>query len=101
MVICALASTLAIRVALKVDPAAAIGWLMREHRHRHPIEGLRKRYGEGDTAVDALKHVNMQVAPGEVVGLIGPSGSGKSTLLKCLGAVIEPTGGRMTLGGTR
>jgi putative ABC transport system ATP-binding protein len=63
------------------------------------IEGLRKRYGEGDTAVDALKHVDMQVAPGEVVGLVGPSGSGKSTLLKCLGAVIEPTAGRMTLGG--
>ncbi len=62
------------------------------------IEGMRKRYGEGDTAVDALKEVNMRVMPGEVVGLIGPSGSGKSTLLKCLGAVIEPTAGRMTLG---
>jgi len=63
------------------------------------IEGLRKRYGSGDTAVDALKRVDMSVAPGEVVGLIGPSGSGKSTLLKCLGAVIDPTAGRMTLGG--
>ncbi|MCB2018646.1 MAG: ABC transporter ATP-binding protein [Hydrogenophaga sp.] len=63
------------------------------------IEGLRKVYGHGDTAVEALKHVNMHVAPGEVVGLVGPSGSGKSTLLKCLGAIIEPTEGRMTLGG--
>ncbi len=62
------------------------------------IEGLRKRYGAGDTAVDALKNVNMTVAPGEVIGLIGPSGSGKSTLLKCLGAIIEPSAGRMTLG---
>jgi putative ABC transport system ATP-binding protein len=62
------------------------------------IEKLRKRYGSGDTAVDALKDVNMQVALGEVVGLIGPSGSGKSTLLKALGAVIDPSGGRMTLG---
>ena len=62
------------------------------------IEGLRKRYGSGDTAVDALKGVDMQVAPGEVIGLVGPSGSGKSTLLKCLGAVIEPSGGRMILG---
>ena len=62
------------------------------------IEGLKKRYGQGDTAVDALKGVDMHVAPGEVVGLIGPSGSGKSTLLKCLGAVIDPSAGRMILG---
>lgn len=63
------------------------------------IENLKKRYGEGETAVDALKGVDMTIWPGEVVGLVGPSGSGKSTLLKCLGAVIEPTAGRMTLGG--
>jgi putative ABC transport system ATP-binding protein len=62
------------------------------------IEGLSKRYGEGQAAVDALIDINMSVAPGEVVGLIGPSGSGKSTLLKCLGAVVEPTAGQMTLG---
>jgi putative ABC transport system ATP-binding protein len=63
------------------------------------IEGITKRYGSGSAAVDALKGVDMTVWPGEVVGLIGPSGSGKSTLLKCLGAVIEPTAGRFTLGG--
>lgn len=62
------------------------------------IENISKCYGKGDTAVHALKNVNIEVAPGEVVGLIGPSGSGKSTLLKCLGAVIEPSAGRMTLG---
>lgn len=62
------------------------------------IEGLTKRYGHGDTAVDALKGVDMHVMPGEVVGLVGPSGSGKSTLLKCLGAVIDPSAGRMVLG---
>lgn len=71
--------------------------LKQESKGIH-IEGLRKRYGEGDTAVDALKDVNMIVSPGEVVGLVGPSGSGKSTLLKCLGAVIEPSAGRMILG---
>lgn len=63
------------------------------------IENLSKRYGEGDTAFLALKNVNMHVASGEVVGLIGPSGSGKSTLLKCLGAIVDPTSGRMLLGG--
>ncbi|MFA5627374.1 MAG: ABC transporter ATP-binding protein [Thiohalomonadaceae bacterium] len=62
------------------------------------IEGVSKRYGEGETSVLALRDVNMHVDPGEVVGLIGPSGSGKSTLLKALGAVIDPTAGRMILG---
>ncbi|TAK47351.1 MAG: ABC transporter ATP-binding protein [Betaproteobacteria bacterium] len=62
------------------------------------LERLVKRYGEGPAAVEALKGVDMAVYPGEVVGLIGPSGSGKTTLLKCLGAVIEPTAGRMVLG---
>ncbi|MEN9356161.1 MAG: hypothetical protein RL695_332 [Pseudomonadota bacterium] len=73
--------------------------MMTEHPGKGiHIEGISKRYGEGDTAVLALKDVNMHVAPGEVVGLIGPSGSGKSTLLKCLGAVIDPSAGRMVLG---
>ncbi|HEX5612805.1 MAG TPA: ABC transporter ATP-binding protein [Burkholderiales bacterium] len=63
------------------------------------LEGLAKRFGAGLAAVDALKGVDMAVYPGEVIGLIGPSGSGKTTLLKCLGAVIEPTRGRITLGG--
>ena len=63
------------------------------------IEGLSKRYGSGDAAVDALRKVDMSIEPGEVVGLIGPSGSGKSTLLKCLGAVIEPSAGRISLAG--
>ncbi len=63
------------------------------------VQRLRKVYGRGDTAVEALKSVDMVVCPGEVVGLVGPSGSGKSTLLKCLGAIIEPTSGRMVLGG--
>ncbi len=63
------------------------------------VADLRKRYGTGDTAVDALKGVDLSVEPGEVVGLIGPSGSGKSTLLKCLGAVTEPSSGRIALSG--
>lgn len=64
------------------------------------IENLSKRFGDGENAFYALKNVNMRVLPGEVVGLIGPSGSGKSTLLKCLGAVIDPTAGRMIIDNT-
>ncbi|AHM57765.1 ABC-type antimicrobial peptide transport system, ATPase component MacB (plasmid) [Peptoclostridium acidaminophilum DSM 3953] len=62
------------------------------------MEGIKKRYGKGATAVDALRGVNMAVFPGEVIGLIGPSGSGKTTLLQCLGAIIDPTAGRIELG---
>ena len=61
------------------------------------IEGLTKRYGEGDTAVDALKSVDMKVAPGEVVGLIGPSGSGKSTLATLLVRLADPAEGGASL----
>jgi putative ABC transport system ATP-binding protein len=62
------------------------------------IEGLTQALRRRRHRRRRIKNVDMKVAPGEVVGLIGPSGSGKSTLLKCLGAVIEPTAGRMTLG---
>jgi putative ABC transport system ATP-binding protein len=63
------------------------------------VRGLRKTYGSGSAAVEALRDVQMRVEPGEVVGLVGPSGSGKSTLLKCLGAVLTPSRGHIELGG--
>ncbi|HHQ41869.1 MAG TPA: ABC transporter ATP-binding protein [Chromatiales bacterium] len=63
------------------------------------VRGLRKTYGHGATAVHALRAASMEVMPGEVVGLLGASGSGKTTLLHCLGAVIDPSGGRIELGG--
>jgi len=63
------------------------------------VENLSKTYGEGASVVRALKDASMHVQPAEVVGLLGPSGSGKTTLLQCLGAIIDPSGGRITLGG--
>ena len=63
------------------------------------MDNMVKTYGSGSTTVHAVKGVNLEVSPGEVVGLLGPSGSGKSTLLQCLGAVIDPTSGKIVLGG--
>ena len=63
------------------------------------MENLTKTYGSGDMAVPVLKGVNLEIYPGEVVGLLGASGSGKTTLLHCLGAIIDPTSGKIELGG--
>ena len=63
------------------------------------MENVVKTYGHGATAVHAIKGVNLEVHPGEVVGLVGASGSGKTTLLHCLGAVIDPTSGKIELDG--
>ena len=63
------------------------------------MTNLVKTYGSGPTEVRAIKDVYLYVNPGEVVGLLGPSGSGKTTLLQCLGAVIDPTAGRIELNG--
>jgi putative ABC transport system ATP-binding protein len=63
------------------------------------VEHLSKYFGSGTARVDALRDINMDVYPGQVVGLMGPSGSGKTTLLNCIACIMEPSSGRLTLDG--
>jgi len=58
------------------------------------VSGLKKAFGSRK----ALKGVDLQVQPGEIVALIGPSGSGKSTLLKLLGGALQPQSGTREVG---
>jgi phosphonate transport system ATP-binding protein len=60
------------------------------------LERLSKRYPTGD---EALQAVDLAVPAGQVAALIGPSGAGKSTLIRCVNRLVEPTSGRVFLGG--
>jgi putative ABC transport system ATP-binding protein len=61
---------------------------------------LTRRYGEGATAVDALRGVSLAVERGQLVAVMGPSGSGKSTLMHLLAGLDTPTTGSVLIGGT-
>jgi putative ABC transport system ATP-binding protein len=61
---------------------------------------LTRRYGEGDTAVDALRGVDLDVRRGQLTAVMGPSGSGKSTLMHILAGLDRPTSGDVTIAGT-
>jgi putative ABC transport system ATP-binding protein len=60
---------------------------------------VTRRYGEDDSAVDALRGVSMRVPPGEFTAVMGPSGSGKSTLMHILAGLDVPTTGQVWIGG--
>ena len=63
------------------------------------IEALRKTYRMGDVEVNALDGINLDIAKGEFLGIMGASGSGKTTLLHMLGLLDEPTSGKITIDG--
>src|ERR671937_1739657 len=79
-------------------PAAAV-----EEPYRGPVvaaKDVTRRYGEGETAVDALRGVSLEVSRGHLTAVMGPSGSGKSTLMHILAGLDKPTSGEVTIAGT-
>jgi putative ABC transport system ATP-binding protein len=63
-------------------------------------DAVTRRYGAGDTAVDALKGVSLGVGQGKLTAVMGPSGSGKSTLMHILAGLDKPTSGTVEIDGT-
>jgi putative ABC transport system ATP-binding protein len=61
---------------------------------------LTRRYGAGDTAVEALRGVSLEISRGELTAVMGPSGSGKSTLMHILAGLDRPTSGSVAIEGT-
>ena len=63
------------------------------------VRSISKTYGNGETSVRALKKVCFSVPKGEYVAIVGESGSGKSTLLNMIGALDNPTSGKVLIDG--
>lgn len=63
------------------------------------VNNVSKTYGQGETAVHALKGASFSVPKGEFVAIVGESGSGKSTLLNMVGALDTPTSGKVLIDG--
>lgn len=63
------------------------------------LRGIGKRYGQGDTAFDALHSIDLKIYEGEFVAIMGPSGSGKSTCMNIIGALDTPTRGEYLFNG--
>lgn len=63
-------------------------------------DDVTRRYGAGDTAVDALRGVSLEVGQGKLTAVMGPSGSGKSTLMHILAGLDKPTTGTVAVSGT-
>ena len=88
--------------ATSVPAAAADGRPVADSPDQAVVAARKvtRRYGEGETAVDALRGVSLEVAEGKLTAVMGPSGSGKSTLMHILAGLDKPTSGEVSIGGT-
>src|ERR671923_2490604 len=77
----------------------ALAQQSRDHDIVISATDLTRRYGEGDTAVEALRGCSIEVRRGELTAVMGPSGSGKSTLMHILAGLDRPTTGTVTIEG--
>ena len=65
------------------------------------IKGIKKHYGEGESRVEVLNGIDIEVNKGEIVVLLGPSGSGKSTLLNIIGGIDDADEGYISIDGEK
>jgi len=86
---------------MEAAAAPAVDVAEREPTAVVAARDITRRYGEGDTAVDALRGVTLGVSQGELTAVMGPSGSGKSTLMHIMAALDRPTSGEVWIAGTK
>lgn len=72
---------------------------MEDQKHSIYCKGVTKIYGEGATRVEALRGVDLELHPGELLMIVGPSGSGKTTLISILAGILDPTDGECVVLG--
>jgi putative ABC transport system ATP-binding protein len=88
---------------VEMNPSDALSDERVLHRNGKPVvvaNDVKRRYGEGDTCVHALRGVSLEVARGRLTAVMGPSGSGKSTLMHILAGLDRPTSGTVSIDGT-
>ncbi len=86
-----------------MNPSEALSDESVLHSNGKPVvaaKDITRRYGQGDTAVDALRGVSLDVVRGKLTAVMGPSGSGKSTLMHILAGLDMPTSGTVSIDGT-
>src|SRR3989440_833444 len=86
------------KLAPPKEPGAGGATAPADHAPAVPARGVPRRYGEGESAVDALRGVSLEVPAGQFTAVMGPSGSGKSTLMHILAGLDTPTTGQVRIG---